>query len=213
MALERNGDGAAFYSAPRIAFLGDLLLREPTVRKRVYMDAARQIIADDDRSWLYAMAYFLNTPYEELPGLDDRRKLVGAIGKFAADRLSDFTYRQILCAVDYALNGYSEDALEGEYGDVKERRDAVELPQACVSMARMILNKALGYGLDHDGCARLTLPQLDRVVAIAAMNRGVDVMKDENMELTGRFYTVAGRIYARLKKTKEEDNGKEQHRA
>lgn len=44
------------------------------------------------------------------------------------------------------------------------------------------------------------LDDLERMVLVAAMNEGADIVKNEHTKAAGRFYMAAGRIHERLVK-------------
>lgn len=62
LKVERSSDMYCFAASPRVAFLGDNVLREPTVGKRAWMDEAGQLLSDDFQTNLYFIAWALNCP-------------------------------------------------------------------------------------------------------------------------------------------------------
>ena len=91
LKAERSNDMYCFAATPRIAFLGDWVLREPTVGKRAWMDEARQLLNNDFQSQLYFTAWALNCPDNELPKLTKSKYVVDAVKKFVQEALVDFT--------------------------------------------------------------------------------------------------------------------------
>lgn len=76
LAVERGSDMFDFSACPRAAFLGDNILWEPTLRKRIWIDAAFQVVgAETLESRIYVLAYALSTPNEELSPLTKKGKL------------------------------------------------------------------------------------------------------------------------------------------
>lgn len=47
LKVEKGSEAYNFAACPRVAFLGDWTLFEPTVGKRIWMDTARQLLKDD----------------------------------------------------------------------------------------------------------------------------------------------------------------------
>lgn len=199
--LERNSDSSAFYSIGRIGFLGDYIFHEPTIAKRIYIDELTQILGDDAQSQIYAISYVLFTDTCDLPSLNDKKKIVKAIARFTKDILSGFSETQIIACMSYVLTG--NDELEGMYGN-NETQSVKDIPDSCSSYAMQLLNKALAYNIPKDSADDKTIKQLEDILALVAIKSGQDVLKDKNIELTGKFYTVSGKIYSRLKKEKEE---------
>ena len=199
VALERNSDSADFAALPRVAFLGDFILREPSVKKRVYLDELRQTLDEkDDRAQVFAVAYVCYTPYADLVPLDSSvRKIRRAVAQFALEVLGGFAESQIVAALDYLLTGANPHELTNDYSDPRAA-DPLALPANCRSYARQLLEYAVAKKIDAAECGETTLASLERMVAVAAMEKNVDFLKDRAAEATARFYQVAGKCRARL---------------
>ena len=199
VALERNADAADFAALPRVAFLGDFIFREPSVKKRVYLDELRQTLDErDDRSQVFAVAYVCYTPYADLVPLDSSvRKIRRAVAQFALEVLGDFAESQIIAALDYLLVGANPSELTNDYSDPRPS-DPTALPASCRSYAKQLLEYAVAKKIDAAECGETTLASLERMIAVAAMEKNVDFLKDRDAENTARFYQVAGKCRARL---------------
>lgn len=134
LAVERGSDMFSFSACPRIAFLGDNILREPTVAKRIWIDEAQRLFADTVESKVYVLAYALGTSDDELPGLNDAKKIQAGIVKYRDDVLLRCTETQILAAIDYVLNGNKPDltlppdAADAEKAEAKKLEDVYDVP-------------------------------------------------------------------------------------
>lgn len=64
-----------FSACPRISFLGDTILREPTVAKHLWIDEVQRLFAETLESRIYVLAYALATPDCELPSIQDLKKI------------------------------------------------------------------------------------------------------------------------------------------
>lgn len=199
VALERNSDAADFAALPRVAFLGDFILREPSVKKRVYLDELRQTLDErDDRAQVFAVAYVCYTPYADLVPLDSSvRKIRRAVAQFALEVLGGFAESQIVAALDYVLTGANPHELTNDYSDPRAA-DPLALPANCRSYAKQLLEYAVAKKIDAAECGETTLASLERMVAVAAMEKNVDFLKDRAAEATARFYQVAGKCRARM---------------
>jgi hypothetical protein len=199
VALERNSDAADFAALPRVAFLGDFILREPSVKKRVYLDELRQTLDErDDRAQIFAVAYVCYTPYADLVPLDSSvRKIRRAVAQFALEVLGDFAESQIIAALDYLLTGANPHELTNDYSDPRPS-DPLALPANCRSYAKQLLEYAVAKKIDAASCGETTLASLERMVAVAAMEKNVDFLKDRAAENTARFYQVAGKCRAKM---------------
>ena len=199
LKVERKGDEYNFAACPRVAFLGDYTLFEPTVGKRIWMDTASQLLEDDWQTQLYFTAWCLNCPDDELPKMDDVKNIVGEVKKFATEVLVNHTITQVTMAIDYALNG-SDPRTGEDYTDADKSQfeDVYEVPQSVLSASRQILNEALLYGMDEKVKDATTLPQLERMVVCAAMSKGADILKEQHTQDAAKFYAACGKIHTRL---------------
>ena len=120
-----NGTNAYDMSSlPRIAFLGDYVLREPTVAKRIWIDKAIQMTGDDDLNRLFFFAWALNVPDDELPDISRSVKdFKRQYQAFFDDVLITFTLTQIEMAVDYVLNGNDDLTIDELTEDEKQIRE------------------------------------------------------------------------------------------
>ena len=82
LQIERGSDMFSFSACPRIAFLGDNILREPTVAKRIWIDEVQRLFADTVETRIYVIAYALATPDNELPAMSDKKPIEKGIIKF-----------------------------------------------------------------------------------------------------------------------------------
>ena len=157
LKAERTSGMYCFAASPRISFLGDWVLREPTVGKRAWMDEAKQLLDDDFRTHLYFTAWALNCPDNELPKLTKAKYVIDEVKKFAQEVLVDFTTTQILMAIDYALNG--DDYVESYTPDEKEAKAEVTVPPSeIMSEARHLLSEALAQGMSDGIKDFVTVP-------------------------------------------------------
>ena len=175
LKVEGGSNAFEFGNAPRISFLGDYAFHEPTVAKRMWLEQAMKLMKDDFQNQIALTAYALNTPSGELPRLDSVRVLVGKVRKFRDEVLSCFTETQILRCLEYALRGDEGD--DDGHGMENESKD---IPEGLMSVSRQLMVEALSYGIDDDVKYDVTLPQLERIVTLAALHSGLDVLKGEH---------------------------------
>lgn len=162
-------------------------------------------------SKVYVLAYALGTSDDELPGLNDAKKIQAAVVRFRDDVLLRCTETQILAAIDYALNGNKPDltlppdATDAEKEETKKLEDVYNVPCEDHSMAKQVLLQALTAKIPAEAANYALLDDLERMVLVAAMYEGADVVKNEHTKAAGNFYVAAGRIHERL--VKEKQNG------
>lgn len=218
LRVERGSDMFSFSACPRIAFLGDNILREPTIAKRIWIDEVQRLFADTLETKIYILAYALGTDDSELPSLTDKKKIQDGVLKFRDDVLLKFTDTQIIAAVEYVINGLKPDLELPENENVsdeelKRKRDLAEvyeIPTHDDSIAKQILLQALAAKIPAEAAKYALLEDLERMVMVAAMRDGADILKNEHTKAAGKFYMASGRIHERLvaEKKKNEETKK-----
>lgn len=151
--------------------------------------------ADSLESKIYVLAYALATPNDELAPLTKKGKLTKAVVKFRDEVLMDYTDTQILAAIDWCLNGNEPDLDVEVEKDIREVQDD---NNKSVSLAKQLLLNAIGEGMDSDVADYALLDDLKRMVLVAAMNKGADIIKNEHTKASGKFYVASGKIHERL---------------
>lgn len=214
--VENGQDACSFGNVPRCAFLGDYTLWEPTIRKKIWMDEARQLVSDNFFTQLSFTAFVLHTPVSELPDLKNVQNLRNAVSKFVEEVLIDKTETQIFAAVQYVMTG--NDWRVGENYTLEEKKafkSVYDLPQETYSGAKYLLNEALSLGM-HSDVADNTIDEVQRLLIVAAIHDGADVLKNQHAQDAGAFYAASQNIHKRLIEekqkedlNKEKENGEE----
>lgn len=209
LAVEQTPTASSFYSVPRVAYLGDYIFREPTVRRLAYLEDLRALLDDDTETQFIAAAYVCHVPEAELvPLTKSRRRVKKAVAKFAVEVLGDFSLTQAAAAVGYVLADLDPNALIGDYGEGGgASASPAEVPAHCESYARRLLADAVGRGFDAESAGTLTRAALERVLSAAAMSEG-DI-KRRDADAVGRFWRVAGKCRARMLDEKARREAKE----
>lgn len=211
LAVEKSPSASGFYSVPRVAYLGDYIFREPTVRRLAYLEDLRALLDDDPETQFIAAAYVCHVPDADLVPLDgSRRRVRKAVSRFAVEVLGDFSVSQTAAAVGYVLADLDPTALSGNYDDAdddgKGKANPADVPPQCASYVRKMLADAVGSGFDAASAGELTKNALERVLAAAALSEGE--IKKRDADALGRFYRVAGNCRARMLAAKAEREGK-----
>lgn len=220
LRVDRSETSNDFSTLPRIAFLGDYILREPTIAVRVWMDEASRILEDTYFTRLSVTAFAMQSDPAELPSLNDARAIHDRVVRFRDEVLSMFTETEIFAAVDYALRGGSSE--DDEYPELSEKdREKLngggDTPLALRSRARALLASAAGVGIDYRLALEATERHLETMIVRALCLKGAEAAKSIHMDNCGEFYRTVDRMRERLvneKKTnvdKEVDNGKAEH--
>ena len=204
LQIERGSDMFSFSACPRIAFLGDNILREPTVAKRIWLDEVQRLFADTVETKIYVLAYALGTNDDELPSATDKKSIQKGILAYRDEVLMKCTDTQILAAIDYVLNGMKPNLDIPEDADDEQKKSAellaetYDIPSEDHSIAKQLLLQALAAKIPAEAADYALLDDLERMVMVAAMQNGADILKNEHTKAAGRFYMAAGRIHKRL---------------
>ena len=213
LKIERASDATDWACAPRCAFLGDVILWEPTIAKMMWLDRARQIMTSDADTQNTLLAYTLATPAAELPTLHDVKILTKAVQKFRDEVLIFYTSSQIVAAIDIVLSSGREPEID-ERDD--EHRKAATPPADLMSYARRLLGLAALNEVPVNP-ADYTIAALESLVVRAICAKGQDISKDLRNSAYGDYLVAAGRMHARLAaardeaKKKGEANGEGEH--
>lgn len=199
LALKVDGARGAFALGvlPRVAFLGDVAFREPTIGSEIWLAAASRLFdVDDAETFLLVRAFALSCDQAALPDAADEGGVTSAILAFRG-RLAAFTVRQIVAAVGYAVHGFS--AQEGEAAKPAARLDddGGELRSVHVGLLR----QGVAYRLGSMAELRGLQPSVLRGLLLRAMSvaHGSDVGKDAADEADNDYLRTLDDVTARLR--------------
>ena len=109
---ERGADCAEVCAAPRIAFVGDVVLHEPTIGGEMWLGRALDAFNGDDAQTYFALRLMMCViPWAELPDPTSRRAVVKA-AKRVQKSLAGATDRQVLAALEWCIGGNSPETGE-----------------------------------------------------------------------------------------------------
>lgn len=160
---------------PRLAFLprdswwrAPIVLREPTIAHELWLEAAaRWIDLASGNNWTFLHCFALSRPAAKLPDAFSPRKVIKAVFKFAAKRLSRFTQAQLSAAVAYALFGADWTACEAapakSGADKAEDVTPAKEPE-CVAIGLLTTARALRLPISLDEAKGMTASELEEAV-------------------------------------------------
>lgn len=197
LKVERRPDGADLFALPRVAFLGDLVLREPTVGHLVYIDEADELVnLADTMTSIAFFAFVLSRDVDDLPPLT-RFDLRWRVRGFIRKELRRFTIEQIRVAVEFAL--YGNDAADGERpasgGESSE--EAQNAARASVGVGLMREAQSLRLGISVADMKSATVNGLRAVVDRAYELKGVEVAKRAKHTATGEYFRTLEELKAK----------------
>ena len=191
LAMERGERESVAFALPRVAFLGDVVLREPTMGHEIWLDEARRIVdfGDVDTSLaMHALAFSVTDP-DDLPGLGKIR-IFCAMRRFQR-RVKIYTRRQIAAACRWLRKG--EEPMDESFS---------------VAVGVLIDGVAIATGLSVGDARRMTRAQLYRAEDTALKLRGRDISDGIKEDAKGDFYATLDELIARAQaRAKEAGNG------
>lgn len=212
LKVERSAHGDGFSVLPRVAWLGELCFREPTIGDEMWLGmASRTFNADDGETMLLLRAVSLSGKPEDLPPATDKKAVLKAIEDFQRGPAKSYTASQLFAALSYAISGASPEHGESapprvaENGpeDGAEDTDSAEMDVPPLVAGVIMDGLALKLGT-IDELAKLRPSQLRAltIYALAAKN-GEGVYKGEHGRALGAYY----RALDALKAQKQPDGG------
>lgn len=200
LALRVDGARGAFALGvlPRVAFIGGVSFREPTVGSEIWLAAASRLFdVDDAETFMMLRAFSLSCDQSALPDAADEKGVMSAVMAFRG-RLAAFTVRQIVAAVGYAVHGFS--AHEGETAKPREGTGADDGGELR-SVHAGLLRQGVVYRLGSMAELRGLQPSVLRGMLIHAMSaaHGSDVGKDAADDADNDYLRTLDDIVARLR--------------
>lgn len=125
LKVERAARSAEFVAVPRLAFLGDVAFREPTIGDEEWLAVAGlSFDLDDGETETLVLAACLSTPARDLPDPRDRRAVAKLLKRFRKGPVRGYTRAQLAAALEYAM--YGDDAATGELPPPRDGKEEDE---------------------------------------------------------------------------------------
>ena len=196
LRVERSAHGDGFSVLPRVAWLGDLCFREPTIGDEMWLGmASRTFDSDDAETLLLLRAASLSAKAEDLPPATDKKAVLKLVGDFQRGPASGYTVAQLFAALSYAISGADpehgeepppREGGETDDGGVPADSAAADVPPLVAGVIMDGLALKLG-GIEE--LAKLRPSQLRALVlyTLAAKN-GDGVYKGEHGRALGAYF-------------------------
>ena len=201
LAAERAKAGFALEVLPRVAFLGSVAFREPTIGSEIWMaEAARLFRADAPETFMFLRAFSLSRPQSELPDAADEKAVLAEIEVFRAS-LGFATLAQIAAAVAYAVHGFDPEA--GETPALKSESDVLPLPdgsEECfdIGLLRRGMLCRIGSAADLRNLPRRALREM--VITAISRDTATNARKDAASLAEDDYLRTLDEITARLER-------------
>ena len=204
LAMERGEHESVAFALPRVAFLGDVVLREPTLGHEMWLDDARRFADFDDVDTslaMHALAFSVIDP-DDLPGLGKIR-IFCAMRRFQR-RVKMYTRRQIAAACRWVTEG--RDARSGEYAPPRKGETPMDESYS-VAIGVLLDGVAISTGLSVGDARHMTSAQLFRMEDTALKLRGRDISDGMIEQAKGDFYATLDELTARAQARAKERAG------
>ena len=196
LCMERGENESVAAALPRVAFLGDVCLREPTLGHEIWLDEARRYadFTDVDTSLaMHALACSIADP-DDLPKLG-KEPIFTAMRRFQK-LVRIYTPRQIAAACRWVTEG--RDPRSGEFPPLRKGEKPLDESYS-VAVGVLLDGLAIATGLSVGDARHMTRAQLWRVEADALKLRDRDVEEGAHQTAQGDFYATLDELTARAK--------------
>ena len=178
LRYDYSKSGAEMRIMPRLAWLGDVAFREPTIGHEIWMfDMADVFDLEDGETRIKVRAFCLATDPKELPSVDlGILELKKIVAEFCRKRLSSYTLGQVAAALVFAEYGNIQTAREipaQKQPSRKKKTKPVPEGEYCYEIGVMRNGVLLNLG-SPDELRGLTVSELETLV-------------QEKMKLDNRF--------------------------
>ncbi len=199
---------ATFYALPRCAFLGDLVFREPTIGQTLWFDKVSQRFdLEDDTTLFFLRAFSLTREYDKLPDWTDAQKIKKQLKAFCKTELRDYTPRQVVACINYALNGADPAAGEEPPPRKSEDGETAEDDTAYSAAVGVVHEgQALRLGISLADAYRMTESEMQAVIVSAKERDGYEIDKAIKDRAIGDYFRALDEI-KQAHKNEAKDNG------
>ena len=205
LRVERGPLTWTAFAAPRVAFLGDHVLYEPTLGAEMWLRQASDAFnVDDAQTWFSLRVLSCIVPWRDLPDPANRKAVMKAV-RIALDGISGFTIRQVENALAWCIEG--DAAEKGESpppkpsADRSADDDAEDLPPryspefglfmrgTALRIGTAAAMKDMTYSMMVAACDRAeadtpfgTDPKAEKSQAYGDYMRALDAVRQDNRE-------------------------------
>lgn len=203
LRLEKTAD-FRLASLPRIAVLGDVILRQPTIAQDMFIDDALNVLSADPATVLALESYVLAHPDEKFVKLKHPYWFALKCKAWVRNHLGSFTATEVRRAVDYCL--YGTDPKTGERPVyMTDKDDHFEVPDSPLSKAVRLYFSATSLGIDSVAALRATSPQLEAMIERAWLLNKLGEVSDEEKMASAEYFATLDEI---KRKAEAERDGK-----
>lgn len=205
LKVEKSPSSAEqLFYMPRIAYLGDVVLRQPTLGHEIWFDEVAQILdMADPMTNLAATAYACSViDPDDLPKPYSKIKVVTELCKFKL-KVRQFTVQQIVNAMRYVCDGNDAELHEHPI----QRIDDISIPKEAVSIPVGILLDGISVGLPMTiaEARKMTQSKYQVMVRRYLKSNGMFDESHDKEDNTGDYFATLDAIRKRLEHEKMKD--------
>ena len=188
MKIEKRPD-FRLASLPRIAVMGNVIFRQPTIAQDIFLDDAHQVLADDPATNLALDAWVLAHPDECFKKLKHPFWFITKCRLWVKKNLGDKSATEVRRALDYCLFGV--DPATGETPVyMTDNQIFYELPDEPLSRGEKQFANATAFGLDAISVLRSTSPILEAMMERAYFLNELQAVGQDEKEAIGEYYST-----------------------
>lgn len=188
---------------PRVAVLGDVVLRQPTIAQDIFLDDAKEILRNDPATILALETYVLAHPDETFTKLKHPFFFSLKCKAWMKRKLGNQIASEVRRAVDFCL--YGVDQRTGEYPVyMSDKKEELILPDSELSSSLRLWLTATNMGMDSAATLRATSPQLEAMIERAWILNKLGSCSDDEKQLTAEYFATLDEI--KRKAHAERDN-------
>jgi hypothetical protein len=189
-------------SLPRIAVMGNVIFRQPTIAQDIFLDDARQVLSDDPATNLALDAWVLAHPDECFKKLKHPFWFITKCRLWVKKNLGGRQATQVRRALDYCLFGV--DSATGESPVyMTENEIFYELPDEPLSRGEKQFANATAFGLDALAVLRSTSPVLEAMMERAYLLNELKAISQDEKEAIGEYYSTLEWLKKKARAEKE----------
>ena len=184
---------------PRIAYLGDIVLRQPTIGHEIWFDEVARIVdMTEPMTSLVVTAYACSVfDSDNLPKPDSKFDVIKEIYRFKK-LIRKFTVPQVASATKYVCDG--NDAELYEYPISKKTTDIIPKEDVSIPVGIMYAGISLGLPITIEDAKRMTTSKYQAIVRRYLRTHGMIDSNGDDEDAKGEYFATLDAIRHQLEK-------------
>ncbi len=205
LKLEKQPD-FRLASLPRIAVLGNVILRQPTISQDIFLDDASLILSNDPATMLALEAYVLAHPEETFEKLKHPVWFVSKCKLWVKKNLGNYQATEVRRALDFCLYGTDSRTGERPVYLTDDNEKFYELPDSPLSKSLRLWFSAVSMGMDSVAALKATSPQLEAMLERASILNELAKCSDLEKVVTAEYFSTLEDIKRKAYEERDKKN-------